>query len=51
MGTVSYNDKMYVYGEPIEKAIKSGKQDLTDAMEEEFDFVEISDEVPVKVIK
>ena len=46
----SQNDNIFVYGKPIDDVINSKTQTLEDALNENFDFVELAD-TPIKISK
>lgn len=48
--TLTFKDNMFMYGKPIDDVLNSNAS-LKDALEERFAFVELSDKIPVSIMK
>lgn len=50
INSMSYKNKIFVYGKPIDDVINSKKSSIQDALDDAFDFVELS-ATPIQIAK
>ena len=49
--TLVFNNNMYIYGKPVDNILASEKSNLTEAIEDHFDFVEFADGFSISTLK
>ena len=51
LNTLVLNNNMYIFGKPIDDVLASDKNNLKEALEDHFDFVEFSKDFSVNTLK
>ena len=52
LGTLAFKDNIYVFGKPIDEIVLSSQNgDMESILNNHFDYVELTKEVPVKIVK
>ncbi len=51
LNTLVLNNNMYIFGKPIDDVLASDKNNLKEALEDHFDFVEFANDFSVKTLK